>query len=811
MDTLWQDTRYAVRSLRRALPFTIAALATLALGIGTTTAIFSVVNAALLKPPPYPEPDRILVLGYPDGGSQNGPIFHYVRERAQSFQHLAAHGGSSGWNVVIGDHAEYATGVPVSEAFFEVLGVRPLLGRSFSRVEDQVNGPRAVVLSEPFWRRVLGARREAISEVVLLGGVAYTIVGVMPTGFRTVPAADVWTALRLSPTDNSWNYTILGRLRTGVSAEQAANELASLKLGLHRDVQGVSEARSQAVQWIAYRQWLGLAGRDALLLLLGAVAFLLVLACVNVASLQLVRGVTRRREMATRSALGGGTARLIQQVVTESVVLALLGAGLGMLLARWGVATLMTLVPAGLLEGRTVDLDWRVLGVTLSVAVAAGIFFGLAPALGTARLDLRTALCQGARNTAGPPTMWLRRVFALAEVALAVVLLVGAGLLIRTFVNLRSAELGFEPANVVVGKMSLQGSPSQTREQLAAFFERTLTRLRGVPGVTAAAVGNNVPIERGLNLPLEPPADAVVDQMRAVDWRYVTPEYFAVFGIPLRAGRAFDERDQAQGAPVALVNEAFARTYFGSTQAIGRFVRVARSLKDPPREIVGVVAEVKGQSGSGWTTGLSALGSPVAPTMYVPAAQVPDNILQMVHRFFPISWAVRTVRAIDVAPAVQEVMRSAEPRLPFIRFETMEQLIAHDLEMQRFLMTLLGVFAAVSLSLATVGMYGLVAYTATQRTQEVGIRMALGATSLRVLRSFLIEGLSLVIAGVAIGLSGAALASRLLSSLVFGVQPLDPKTFAGVSALLILVAGTATLIPALQAARTDPLRARRLE
>jgi hypothetical protein len=332
-----------------------------------------------------------------------------------------------------------------------------------------------------------------------------------------------------------------------------------------------------------------------------------------------------------------------------------------------------------------------------------------------------------------------------------------------------------------------------------------------VPGVAAAAVGNNVPIERGLNIALEPPAGGRVNRIRAVDWRYVTSQYLALFGIPLREGRALDDRDQAQGAPVALVNEAFARTYFGTTHVIGRFIQIARGLKDPPREIVGVIADVKGRSGSGWTGGRSALGSPVAPAMYVPAAQVPDNVLQMVHHYFPISWAVRTRRAVDVVPAVQEVVNSAEPRLPFIRFDTMEQLIARDLELQRFLMILLGVFAAISLTLAAVGMYGLVAYTVTQRRQEVGIRMAHGATRGHVLRTFLIEGLSLVIAGVAIGLSGAALASRLLSSLVFGVEPHDPATFAAVSALLILVTGATTLLPALQASRTDPMKALRLE
>jgi predicted permease len=805
MNRLRQDAHDAVRSLRRSPAFTLAALATLALGIGATTAIFTVVNAALLQPPPYPDAHRILVLGH-----QDGQVFHFVREHARGFERIAAHGGSSGWNLVVGEHAEYVAGVPVSDGFFDVLGVRPLVGRDFSPAEDRANGPRAVVLSESIWRRVFSARQDAIGESVLLGGVPHTIVGVMPSGFRTVPAADLWTPLRISATDTSTNYAVLGRLRDDRSPAQAANELDSLKSGLQRELRGISENRSRALQWMTYQRWLGLGGRDALLLVLGAVVFLLLMACVNVASLQLVRAVTRRREMATRSALGGGHLRLVQQVLTESVLLALAGAALGTLAAQWGVRTLVRLVPGGLLQGRTVDLDWRVLGATLGVALAAGIFFGLAPALATARLDLRSALWEGGRHTAGRPTLWLRRVFTTAEIALALVLLVGAGLLIRTFVNLRNAELGFDPANVVVGKMSLQGSTRQTGEQLAAFFERTLTGLRAVPGVAAAAVGNNVPIERGLNLALEPPPGSLVDQMRAVDWRYVTPEYFTVFAIPMRAGRPFDDRDGVSAPPVALVNEAFARSYFGTTLVVGRFIQIARTFKDPPREIVGVLADVKGVSASGWTRGLNALGSPVAPAMYVPAAQVPDIVLQTVHRFFPISWTIRTTRGVEVVSAVEDVVRAAEPRLPFIRFETMEQLIARDLEMQRFLTILIGVFAAASLTLAAIGMYGLVAYTVAQRTQEVGIRMAHGATRTRVLFAFLAEGLTLASAGVTLGLIGAALLSRLLSSRVFGIEPLDGLTFTAMGALSIVVAGTATLIPALHASRTDPMKALRL-
>jgi predicted permease len=810
LETTWQDVRHAGRSLGRSPAFTLTALVTVALGVGATAAVFSVVNAVLLRPPPYPEAHRVLVLSYPDGGAQDGRVFHYVREHTRGFLRVAAHGSSSGWNLVVRDHAEYVKGLPVSAGLFEVLGVAPMVGRGFSDVEDQAQGPRAVVLSEPLWRRLFGARAEAIGETVRLGGVPHAIVGVMPAGFRTSPPADLWTPLRLSPTDNSWNYTVLGRLHEGTSAHQAAAELATLKGGIHRDLRGMSERRSQALQWIAYQRWLGLAGRDELLLLLGAVVFLLLIVCANVAGLQVVRAVTRRREMATRAALGGGRARLVRLALSESLLLALVGGVLGVLAARWSLQTLLTLVPGGLLEGRTVDLDWRVLGVALAAAVAAGTFSGLAPAVGTARLDLRAALSEAARSTEGRSAMWWRRIFAVAEIALAVVLLVGAGLLIRTFVNLRRVELGFDPSNVVIGKMSLQGSTSQAREETARFFERTLVRLRDAPGVTAAAVGNNVPVEQGLNLPLEPPPQAQVDEIRAVDWRYVTPEYFVVFGILLRAGRAFDDRDHARGVPTAIVNEAFARTYFGTARVVGRLVRLERGLKDPPREIVGVVADVKGLSGSGWTTGLGALGSPAAPTMYVPVAQVPDALLQLVHHFFPVSWAVRT-RGADTVAAVKAAVRSVDPRLPFIRFETMEEVIARDLETQRFLMMLLGVFAAVAVALATVGMFGLAAYAAARRTREAGIRMALGATAADVARVFLGESLSIVVVGVAIGIAGATLAGRLLSALVFGIEPVDPVTFVGVTALVTLVTGAAALMPAVQASRTEPLRALRPE
>ncbi len=485
------------------------------------------------------------------------------------------------------------------------------------------------------------------------------------------------------------------------------------------------------------------------------------------------------------------------------------GAVLGMLVARWGLEALLAGVPRGLLGNYEVALDWRVAGAVLTVAVGAGILFGLAPAFNVARLDVRTALWEGGRHSAGRHALRLRQIFTAAQVALAVVLLVGAGLLIRSFVNMRSAPLGFDAGNIVIGKMSLQGSASQMPGGVGAFFDRTLADLRALPGVASVAVANNIPVERGLNLPIHPPAGGILKSPRAVDWRWISTDYFAVFGIRLRDGRAFSTGDHAQGTRVAIVNETFARLLFGRPHVVGEIVRLMGN--DPPRQIVGIIADVKGQSAAGWTRGMNALGAPAPPVIYVPLAQVPDSDV-VGNNFFPMSWAVR-MKASDpnVAQQVRKIVQSSAPQLPFLRFETMDDVIAADLETQRFLMTLFGVFAAAALGLAVIGMYGLTAYAVGQRTQEVGIRMALGATGTLVVRRFLAEGLTIVIVGLAVGLVGAIFASRILQSMIFAVTPQDPMTFAGVSATLLTIAGVATLIPSLRASRTNPARAMRAE
>ncbi len=560
------------------------------------------------------------------------------------------------------------------------------------------------------------------------------------------------------------------------------------------------------MQWMPYQDVLGFGQRDQLLLLSGAVGFLLLIACVNVASLQLVRGVSRRREMATRAALGGGRGRLVRQVLTESVLLAVGGAMFGLLAAQVGLNALLSQVPEGLLGSHIVELEWRVVLIVLTLTIAAGILFGIAPALSVARIDVRTALLESGRHSAGRHTMRLRRVLTAAQCALAVVLLVSAGLFIRSFINMRSAPLGFDPSNVVIGKMSLQGSSAQVPGGIGSVFQQTLGQLRGAPGIAAVAVANSIPIERGLNLPVRPPAGGLVDRVRSVDWRWVSPEYFTAFRIAVRDGRAFDDRDRASSTPVAIVNEAFARVFFGRPQVVGETIQLTGN--DSPREIVGVVADVKARSGAGWS-GLNAVAAAPPPALYVPVAQLQDASLS--GSAFPMSWIVRTTADQNPADTVRRVVQESAPLLPFLRFVWMDDVIARDLELQRFLMVLVGAFAAAAMALAIIGMYGLTAYAVGQRIQEVGIRMALGATAALVLRGFLAEGLSVALAGLAAGLLGAAFATRLLSLMIFDVAPQDPLTLVVVSVVLMVVAVVSTLIPSVKAARTNPAHVIRTE
>jgi len=815
LDRFAQDIRHAARSLGRSRGFTTAVVLTLALGIGATSSIFTLVNAALLKPLPYPAADRLMALATADGGAQTGQLFLFVRDRVRLFDHVAAQRFSNGWNIVAGDVAAYVTALRVSEGYFATLGVQPLLGRGFSRIEDQLNGPDAVVINEDLWRRAYAGRTDALGQTILLGGVPHTVVGVMPAAFRTIPDVEVWTPLRTGATDNGQNYQIVGRLRAGATPAQAAAELSALRPSIQEAFSRYSPRRLAATSWMPLRDVQGLNVREPLLMLFGAVTLLLLIACVNVAGLQLTRALGRRREIATRAALGSSRARLVRHVAVESSLLSLGGAVAGVGVALASARLLPGLVSEDLarqmLAGGEPTVDWRVLAFTLVTALVCSLFFGVAPAVMSSRFSLRHALSEGLTTTDGRRTAWLRRTLAGAEVALAVVLLVGAGLLVRSVGNLFSTELGFSPRSVVVGRMSLQGSVDDGRE-LESLLDRGLASIRGVRGVVTVAASNGVPVERPINVALDPPAGTQVTGPRPIDWRYVTPDYFTAFGIPLVAGRSFDTRDRAGANGVAIVNGAFARAYFGRVNVVGETISVASAFSDSPRQIVGVVGDVKARSYTGWTEGRTALGSATAPMVFVPAGQASATLIGATHRTFPMTWTIASQRPLPELEAdVRQAIRTVDPHLTFIGFEAMDEVIARDLDVPRFVTALLAAFAMLAVALAAIGLYGLMAYTASQRTREIGLRMALGATAPKILQRFMTEGLLVSSVGVIVGVVGAVFVTRVLTVFLFGVTPLDPATFATVAGVLLVVTAVATVLPAGRAARTNPVVVLRAE
>jgi predicted permease len=814
-----QDVRYALRSLRRTPGFTTAALLTLALGIGATTAIFSLVNALLLKPVPYPEPERIAVLtaryatSPVANSSQSGVTFTLVRDRIRVIEAVAAQSSITNWNLSTSESAVSVRGLRVSTDYLKAHGVRPLAGREFTSAEDTPQGPDVAMVSDSLASRLFSSPSVALGQSITLGGRAYTVVGVLPGDFVSIPSADVLTPLRTTERDMGVNYRVIGRLRQDVTREAAQAELASVRADLLRTIPTLVDSRVPHFSWTGYRTVLGQGVRQPLIILLGAVGFLLLIACVNVANLYIARAVARHREIATRASLGASRGRLARQVLTESIVLAVAGAVLGLVVAAASTQLLLYFISddtaRGLLSGGTVDLDWRVLLATTAVTLGAGVFFGLTPAIASSRVDPGMSL--SSRTTAGPGAAGIRRSLTIAEVALAVVLLVGAGLLIRSFVNLTRVELGFAPEGIVVGRMSLQGTRAESADGRQRLLEQGLSRIRELPGVTAVAVSNSVPIEAGLNLPMTPPPGALIDQSRAMDWRYVSPDYFSLFQIATRAGTTFTGDHRAGRPLVAVVNETFARTYFGRVDATGQTITFGN---DGPREIIGVVADVKGRSNAGFVRSftLGALGSASAPAVYIPVAQAPDAGVQLANRFFDMKWIVRVGgAAAALEPGMREAVRAVDPTLAFIRIETMTSLIRRDLDMQRLLTVLLAAFAASAMLLAAVGLYGLIAYAAVRRRKEVGVRMALGATASRVVRSFVGEGVTLASIGLLLGVAGAAAVTRLLSARLFGVTPLDITTFAIAGAVLVAVAVCASLIPASSAARTNPMQALRSE
>ena len=807
-----RDLRYAVRVLRKSPTFTAAAVATLALCIGANTAIFSVVDAVLLRPLPYPAPERLFSVArhFQGKGSESyqtnlwGSAWEAVRDNATYLDAAVFSDGSMGVNFAAGGGVDYVKQQRVSAGFFRVLGIKPLIGREFSMNEDRPAGPAVTVLSYALWKRVFHADPSIVGQAVTLRGEPHIIVGVLPAGFRSIVPADLWTPLRPSRSGEGGgsNYAVVARLHSGASWAQANGQIEAIGAPLMRQY---GQDASTRLRLISFQRGLTVDVRQPILILWAAVGVVLLIGCVNIAGLLLARAAGRTREMATRMALGSGRAALIRQMLAESVVLGLCGGAAGTGLGWLGVKALKALTPASLNLWQAVDLDWRVLAATAFASIAAGILFGLYPALAASRLQIRAALGEAGRAVAGGRNPWPRRLLVTSEVALGVVLLVGAGLLIRTFAHLRGLNPGFDAHNVITAELSLQDARYATSQSVNRLFEQSLARMRELPGVESAAVTISLPYERALNTGFQRMDGPHVDtESQITNMFYITPEYFRVLRIPLLRGRVFTAADSSISAPATVVSEAFVKMYMPGDEPVGRHLDLGGGEK---REIVGVVGDV--QQKSGWGD-----GAPTAamPDIYIPAMQVQDKFMQLVHTWFSPSWTVRSAGPAEgVIAGMQRALESVDPQLPFAGFHSMEDVRYRALSQERFQVVLLGALAGMALLLATVGIYGLIANSVAERTRELGIRLALGATVPQAIRSVALPGVALALAGVIVGSVLAAFATQMLRHLVWGVRPGDPLTFAAVGVGLLGVAAAASFLPALRVTRLNPAETLRQE
>ena len=807
VETFLQDLRYAFRMLNKSPGFTIVAVLTLALGIGANTAIFSVVNGVLLKPLPYRQPDRLVSLFLHGRGLDRGVMgtadFLALNQRQKAFEQVAAFSPSSiGFTLTGFGSPQMIPGTSVTSDFFSVLGAQPFMGRAFLPEEGRPGGNLSVVVSHHFWEQFLHADPAAVGGSIRLGSKSYTVIGVLPLDFHFGSHNELWPILQLQPANQRPPYWLstVGRLKPGISETQAAAD-ASLIAKQVREQFPLSDDTSTIV--VPLKDLMVGDTSEALLILLVAVGFVLLIAIVNVANLHLSRSASRIREFAIRSALGAGRRRLISQLLTESLVLAVFGGLLGLAVAYGGVRAILALSPDVLPRMEEITVDGRVLAFTALIAVMTGIVFGLVPAMRSSGLPAGPSLREGGRTaTSGRSARRLHGVLVVAEFSLALVVLTGAGLLIRTLSQLQSVNPGFNSSHIVTALLTLPQARYANAPQVTSFYEQLLARVQNTPGVEAASMTMSLPpnlLELTNPFHIEGKPDAPGQPAPAVGEIPVGTDYFATLGIPLFRGRLFSDQDRSPGTHVLVINENMARRYFPDQDPVG--ARVQTGEYDPKGElstIVGVVGNVK----------YEGLGEKDQPTMYVP--------------YFDSGWCpwfaremyvvVRSASAPqEVVSALQSAVLSLDNQLAIAHVRTMDQLLYESVAGSRFRAVLFGVFAALALALAMIGIYGVMAYAVSQRTHEIGIRMALGARRMNILRTILREGAGLALLGVAIGFVVALALSRTLAGLLFGVQATDPVTFGTVAALLLGVALAACYVPARRAMRVDPMVALRHE
>ena len=812
MGTLWKDVQFAARMLWKNGGVTAVAVVALALGVGANTAVFSVVNAVLLKPLPYKDPDRLVRLSEHSeqipGMSVSYPNFLDWREQQTVFERMAAMQPAS-YNLSGEGEAERLQGRNVSPEFFPVLGVEPALGRAFTEEENVPGRGRVAVISHGLWQRRFGGDPRILGRALTLNGEPHTVVGVMPPNFIFGRPTDVFVPIgslvdrMMMMRGNHPGIYVLARMKPGVTAEGALREMKAIAARLAAQYPDSNTGNSVALQPLG--EFFVSDVRPSLLILLGAVGLVLLIACANIANLLLARAASRGREIAIRTALGASRWRVVRQLLTESVLLSLVGGGVGLLLALWSVDVLRGMAAGNLPPTADISLDASVLLFTLAVSLVTGLVFGLAPALQASRTDLNTSLKEGGRSqTGGAGGQRLRSALVVAEVALSLLLLVGAGLLLKSFVRLREARLGFEPRGLLTMQVSRTVGKGQTPERAAAYFDELAERVRALPGVKAVTYAAGMPqlgapeTTTGVEGRPEPPPGK---KPQAV--LYVTsPGFLDAMGTRLLRGRFFDERDTHGSQRVAVVDEEFARALFPGEDPVGQRLQGFEAENVPPAVIVGVVEHVNNY-------GLNA-PEPVRPQLYYAFKQIPEQFLPEV--LGGIYVAARTAGdPAALAPAVRREAQAIDPAQPLYRVSTMEEVVAQSIATQKLSTTLLAFFAAVALALAAVGIYGVMSYSVTQRRHEIGIRMALGAQPRDVLRMVVGRGMVLTLVGLGLGLAGALALTRVMSSLLYGVSATDPVVFAAVPFALAAVALVANLVPARRAMRVDPMVALRYE
>jgi len=804
MSSFLQDVRYALRMLGRQPAFTIVAVLTLALGIGGTTAVFTLVNGVLLRPLPYGDPDRLVLLLNGRNGrlstAFSPPNYRDVTGGSGVFADSAAFNPTTANLTGQGDPQRLA-GADVTPTFFSVLGV-PILGRAFTQ-SDVAAGGQVLVISDGFWRRQLGARADAIGSAIRLDGKPYTVIGIAPPDVTLPNRPDYWRPLMLTPENLSdaqrgaqW-LGVVARLKPGVDLRAAADAMAVVANRLSRDYPLTN--RDRVISLTLLHDRIVHDVRPALLVVLAAVALVLLIGCVNVANLLLARACGRTREVAVRAALGASRARLVRQFLAETLVLGGAGCAGGLALAYWATRALVALGPESIPRLSAVTMDARVFIFAVTITVATSVMFGLVPALTATGGAFARLITSAARGSIGPAGSRVRKALVVCEMSLAVVLLIAAGLLMRSYRSISAVDPGFSPDHVLTFNLALPEAKYATTIAVHDLISTYVRRLGGSPGVERAAAVVGLPLENDFNISssFTRPGEADSADSPSAGVRVVTPDYFRTLRIPLIAGRLFDAHDDERGAEVVLINQEAARRFWANQNPVGQQLRLSVNLieggRNGQKTIVGVVGDVK--------YGGLDLGAP--PEIYLPYAQQPLE---------SVTIAIRTrAEALSIVPTARVALAALDRELPLAQIRTMDDLVSRSTAQRRFTMLVLGLFAIVAVALASVGVYGVLAYLVTNRTQEIGVRLALGAAGGDVVRLFLREGAVLTSLGLVAGLAGALAAARGLRTLLFGVSATDPATFAGVAVLLVIIALAASYVPARRAARVEPMQALRMD